>query len=192
MFLQTGHDLPMIIGQISRQTPADPAKVNLLQDTLDPALLDAAGVDVIILHKAYDGSDGAVGTFTEQKLGKPFYEDAQYAVFNVPKYTGDPTGFVTDRQGDTIYFYAPQAGQATVSGQTEGGHAGSMALDGQSILAWQSARGAQPFRFQIGFAAGYHAITVSNDPICPTNDDPTLVCPSPGIEELALSDYQAS
>ena len=191
MFLQTGHHQPMIIGQISRRSPIDPAKVNLLQDTLDPALLDAAGVDVVILHKEYDGSNGAVGTFTRSTLGKPFYEDAQYAVFDVPKYTGGAAGFVSDIQGDTIYFYAPQAGQATVSGRT-GDNSGSLALDSRVILTWGSVRGPQDFLFTIGFAAGYHAITVSNDPICPIADDPALACPVIQVEGLALEGYKAN
>ncbi|MEP7291036.1 MAG: hypothetical protein ABI835_04600, partial [Chloroflexota bacterium] len=51
MFLQTGHEQAMIVGQIARRSPVNPAKVSLLQGTLDPALLDAAGVDIVILHK---------------------------------------------------------------------------------------------------------------------------------------------
>ena len=179
MFLQTGHHLPMIIGQVSRRTPADPAKVNLLQDTLDPALLDTAGVDVVILHKDYDGSDGAVGTFTRSTLGKPFYEDAQYAVFNVPKYAGGVAGFVSDVQGDTVYFYAPQMGSATLSGRLD--DYATVALDDQVP---QEVEGM--LQVPITFAAGYHTITLATVFPCPTNDDPTLTCPTVKVTGLAL------
>ena len=95
MFLQIGHHLPMIVGQVSRSTPADPAKVNLLQDTLDPALLDAAGVDIVIVHKEYAGSDGGLGALARSRFGSPFYEDDQVAAFEVPKYHGGPPGFTS-------------------------------------------------------------------------------------------------
>ncbi|MBZ0285669.1 MAG: hypothetical protein K8L97_33365 [Anaerolineae bacterium] len=81
LWLQTAHEKPMIAGQVTRKTPVSPAKLNILQNTLDLGLLNGAGVDVVIVHKAYDA------TLTEQvraKLGEPFYEDAQLALFEVP------------------------------------------------------------------------------------------------------------
>ena len=192
MFLQTGDDQPMIIGQISRSSPINPAKVKLLQDTLDAALLDAAGVDVVILHVEYDGSDGAVGAFTRQKLGVPFYEDGQYAVFNVPNYHGDAPGFVTDNEGANLYFYAPQAGQATLTGSVAAENRGAMALlDGATLVRW-TVRDPQHLRVPIPFAAGYHMITISNDPVCPVADDSVLMCPALTVKGLSLEDYQST
>ncbi len=190
MWLQTGHEQPMIIGQVSRRSPVDPAKVNLLQDTLDPALLDAAGVDVVILHKEFDGRDSAVGTFTRSMLGAPFYEDAQYAVFNVPKYSGAVPGFVSDSEGASVYFYAPQDGQALLTGTVQMANRGAAALlDSVPLVQW-TVRGTQNLRVPITFAAGYHAITIANDPVCPKADDPALACPALTVEGLTVDDYQ--
>jgi hypothetical protein len=192
MFLQTGHQQPMIIGQASRRSPVDPAKVNLLQDTLDPALLDAAGVDVVILHKEYDGGDGSVGTFTREKLGVPFYEDVQYALFNVPKYTGAAPGFVMDAEGANLYFYAPQDGQAVLTGTVQAAQRGAVTLlDSTSVVRW-TVRDQQHLSVPITFAAGYHAITITNDPVCPTADDPALMCPALTVTGLAVEDYQTN
>ncbi len=185
MFLQTGHRQPMIVGQIARQSPANPAKVNLLQDTLDPSLLNLADVDIVILHRDYAGDSGKMERFIGSKLGKPLYEDAQYAVFQVAPYHGDPPGLLTDAQGDNLYFYAPQTGSATLTGTISAGDRGfAIALDGTALANAQSA----PIRF----AAGYHAITISNDPPCPTNDDPVLTCPPLTVTGLALTDYQTT
>ena len=190
MWLQTGHEQPMIIGQISRGSPADPAKVNLLQDTLDPALLDAAGVDVVILHKEYDGSEGGLGTLTRERLGAPFFEDRQYAVFNVPTYTGGAAGFVSAAEGTSLYFYAPQDGQAVLTGTVQAENRGAAALlDGVTLVQW-TVRGVQNLRVPITFAAGYHALTMRNDPVCPTVDDPALACPALTVEGLAVDGYQ--
>ena len=191
MWLQTGHEQPMIIGQVSRRSPVDPAKVNLLQDTLDSALLDAAGVDVVIVHKEYDGSDGAIGTFTRSTLGDPLYEDEQYAVFNVPKYTGGAPGFVSDSEGASLYFYAPQDGQAVLTGSVQASGRGAAAtLDGVTLVQW-TVRDQQNLRVPITFAAGYHAIAIANDPVCPAADDPALACPALTVEGLAVEEYKA-
>ena len=61
LFLQTGHQRPLIAGHVTRRTPVNPAKLWLLQATLDPALLNAAGADIIILHKEWDDAERANG-----------------------------------------------------------------------------------------------------------------------------------
>ncbi len=53
MYLQTAHERPIIGGQMTRQTPVNPAVLNLLEGTLNPGLLDAAGVDFVIVHRQY-------------------------------------------------------------------------------------------------------------------------------------------
>ena len=188
MFLQTGHHLPMIIGQISRRSPINPAKVNLLQETLDPALLDAAGVDVVILHKEYDGVESAVGALTRSRLGQPFYEDAQSAVFLVPPYSGDPPGRTTYGTGASLYFYAPQPGPARLVGQVEAdGRGAEAALDGVTLVQW-TARERQALRVPVEFTAGYHTITVALDPACPAADDAALRCPLLTVTGLGLEE----
>lgn len=80
LWLQTAHEKPMIAGQVTRKTPVSPAKLTILQNTLDLALLDAAGVDIVIVHKTYDA---ALAEQVRTKLGDPFYEDDKLALFEV-------------------------------------------------------------------------------------------------------------
>jgi len=80
LWLQTAHEKPMIAGQVTRKTPVSPAKLTILQNTLDLALLDAAGVDIVIVHKTYDA---ALAEQVRAKLGDPFYEDENLALFEV-------------------------------------------------------------------------------------------------------------
>ncbi|HEX2907885.1 MAG TPA: hypothetical protein VHO69_13535, partial [Phototrophicaceae bacterium] len=88
LYLQTGHQKPLLAGQITRRTPVNPAKLAVLQAMLDPALLDAAGVDVIILHKEWD--EGKLEPFLREHLGQPTYEDARLALFDVPEAENAP------------------------------------------------------------------------------------------------------
>lgn len=80
LWLQTAHEKPMIAGQVTRRTPVSPAKLTLLQITLDPALLNQAGVDILIIHKAYDT---ALANRAREQFGEPFYEDPQIALFDL-------------------------------------------------------------------------------------------------------------
>src|SRR5699024_5069533 len=86
MYLQTGHGLPMIAGHITRRTPLNPAVGFVLQRTLDPALLDAAGVDVIFLQKEWADANGRLDALLRERLGAPIYEDERIAVFEAPAY----------------------------------------------------------------------------------------------------------
>ena len=199
MYLQTGHGLRMIAGHITRTTPLNPAMGYLLQRTLDPALLDMAGADVIILHKQWDDDAGQTDAFLRERLGTPFYEDERFAVFDAPPYTGETPEFIasvelpdviTD-QG-SIYFYAPQPGTVTLRGQVAADETrrAMLLLDDRQILEWT-------VQGEIGLdvpveveAAGYHTLTIAVDPPCPTSSDPTLRCNALRLSEIELGDYQ--
>lgn len=84
MWLQTGHQHPIIGGHIARETPVSPAKLTLLE-TLDPALLTNESIDVVILHKQWADAAGSLQARAERLLGAPFYEDALIAAYFVPK-----------------------------------------------------------------------------------------------------------
>src|SRR5690606_14066627 len=181
MYLQTGHGLPMIAGHITRRTPLNPAMGFLLQRTLDPALLDQAGVDIIILHKEWDDEEGALDAFLRGRLGAPFYEDQLITVFNVPPYVGEPPGFISsielpDQIGEQadLYFYAPAPGTVTLTGQvaSDSPRDAILYLDNTPILEWtvQNEIGLNvPVEIQ---SAGYHTLTIAADLPCPTIGDP--------------------
>ena len=92
LYLQTGHEQPLIAGQITRTTPVNPVKLATLQATLDPALLYDAGADIIILHRARANEIGeleTLETLANQQLGSPIYQDEQIAVYRVPASESD-------------------------------------------------------------------------------------------------------
>jgi hypothetical protein len=183
MWLQTGHEHPLIAGHITRQTPVDPAKLTILQQTLALSLLDAAGVDVVILHKDYDDAAGKTDAFTRAKLGKPFYEDRHFAVFNVPKPDSAPAFTVIAAPPDSVsdhassYLYLPSAGSVDFSARlASDGRDVNLLADGQVIQRWNVGAAAD-FEAVVTFAApGYHTLTLALDPPCPAHISPALEC----------------
>ncbi|MFQ3567677.1 MAG: hypothetical protein SNJ59_11830 [Aggregatilineales bacterium] len=198
LFLQTGHGLPLIGGHITRRTPLDPAKAVLLEQTLDLALLDAAGVDVIILHRNWADSEGRTEARLRAQLGEPWYEDARFAVFEVPAYAGAAPGFITvsmvseqiDERGE-LYLYAPVPGVVsligTVSAPTP--RQAIVTVNGETVSEWTAA---DPFALNISItlpSAGYHTIGLHVDPPCPHPPDPALACAPLFTRELALVNF---
>ncbi|NWG16419.1 MAG: hypothetical protein HXY41_07265 [Chloroflexi bacterium] len=178
LWLQTAHHKPMIAGQVSRRTPVDPAKLSVLQHTLDAALLDAAGVDVVIVHKQYNA---ALAAGVRERLGTPFYEDERLALYEAP--TPDaPPGFAavpvqdaTDGDRIDLYLHAPESGWAAVAGTLNGDRAARVLLDGLpvgNIGAPGSLDGLWPLPL-----AGYHTLALALDAPCPAHfDAETLAC----------------
>src|SRR5690606_36358684 len=116
LYLQTAHQQPMIAGAVTRGTPVDHAKLWLLQQTLNSALLDAAGVDVIILHRRWAQTEAFDEAFTRAQLGEPFYEDGRFALFYAPDPV-EPAEFIALPDPPNLslgfwysYFYTPEAG----------------------------------------------------------------------------------
>jgi hypothetical protein len=191
LFLQTGHQSPMIAGHVTRRTPVDPAKLSVLQGTLDYALLDAAGADVVILHKEWDG--GSIEPFVRDRLDQPFYEDEKIAAFNVPD-ADQPAQFV-GVVGDlspiddhyTAYFYAPEAGQVVLRGIfVADGRSLDVYLDGEWLQTWQvEDRLDVELPFTIN-TPGYHTVTLSVEPPCPASPIPILMCRAVQIVDLNL------
>lgn len=117
LYMQVAHQHPILAGMMYRDTPVNPAKLALLQATLDPVLLDEAGADVVILQKTTD--DGLYQHALSQ-LGVPTYEDATIAIFDVPisaqppTFTAIPLGIQPINDQTETYLYAPQAGTTWV------------------------------------------------------------------------------
>ncbi len=183
MWLQTGHEHPIIAGHVTRQTPVDPAKLTILQQTLAPALLDAAGVDVVILHKDWDDAAGKTDAFTRSMLGRPFFEDRHYAAFNVPRPDSTPTFIALPSPPDSIsdhassYLYLPSAGSVNFSARlASDGRDVTLQADGQVIQRW-TVGAAADFEAVVMLAApGYHTLTLALDPPCPAHFSTTLEC----------------
>jgi hypothetical protein len=198
MYLQTGHGLPMLAGHITRRTPLNPAQGFLLQRTLDPALLDAAGVDVIILHKEWADAEGRMDALLRERLGAPTYEDERVAVFEVPAYSDGAPRFIASVElpdeitnQASLYFYAPQPGTVRLVGQIAANTSREalLYLDDLPILEW-TVQGQLGLNVPVEVdSAGYHTLTIAADPPCRSGGDLTLRCDSLSVSDVTLDEY---
>ena len=186
MFLQTGHQHPMLTGHIARGTPVSAARLTVLEEIFDPALLDAAGVDVVIVHKEWDAEgEAGAGDRARAILGDPFYEDERLALFDVPASDSAPGFAAVAAAGGADdahwHIHAPEAGWVVVDGTARGagGRALSLALD--ATPAAQLADGGAA-GLALLVTAGYRTITLWADPPCPRPLDPTLRCIPPALD----------
>ncbi len=190
LWLQTAHEKPMIAGQVTRRTPVSPAKLTILEQTMNPALLKDAGVDVIIVHKFYD-TDGKLAANAHKTLGDPFYENDLIALFEV-KTTPKPELVVTSAGGTitntkSFYVYAPQTGwlQLYFLGFADNREV-SLSLDGQVIRRWTVTNNETGDDLSVEIpitTTGYHTLTWALEPPCPAQFDKTLSC-----QRINLSD----
>ncbi|MEO8392281.1 MAG: hypothetical protein ABI700_04735, partial [Chloroflexota bacterium] len=186
LYLQTAHELPLIAGHVTRSTPVSPAKLNLLQ-TLDPALLRAAGADAVIVHRGQDG-DGSLEALARQQLGDPVYEDGSLALFMTPKTEATPTFMALLSAETTIttqadsYAYAPEDGWGMVSAALRladlTGEQRQISLLVDGVVAQRFEVNAEqtiavPLPMQ---ANQFHTITLALDPACPDHYDAALEC----------------
>ncbi len=197
LWLQTAHEKPIIAGQVTRRTPVSPAKLSILQGTLDPALLNAAGADVVILHKTYD-YDGSLGTHARDVLGEPFYEDARLAVWNVPETDADPpfteVSEIPSEPSNRInlYFYTPEPGWIDLDTTLHigEGHSASLVLD-ESPLRTEVADGEVNLSIPLD-EAGYHTVSLALDNPCPETVPDGLSCNGLMVEGLKIGSFQAA
>lgn len=195
LYLQTAHQRPLVAGHVTRSTPVSPAKLTLLEQTLDAALLDAAGADVVIVHRAYISPD--YETFARRQLGTPAYEDARLLIFDTPapdaapqlRTWTPPLTAVTDRV--EAYVYAPEAGVIDIAGTLAAdGRDVTLLLDGAPIHRW-TVTGETAFRVPLPVQAGaYHTVTLALEPPCPQGHSPALRCRTVRLSDLRLERYR--
>ncbi|MBK9750956.1 MAG: hypothetical protein IPO91_29905 [Chloroflexi bacterium] len=198
LYWQTAHQHALIAGQVTRQTPVNPAKLNLLE-TFDPALLQDAGADVVLVHRDFD--DGSLEAAARTQLGAPFYEDERVALFNTPDadhpetltFTLPPEGEISNTAD--IYLHAPERGcpgctfhevdwivlTATLTGETR---TVTLLLDDVPVHRWQ-VDGAAPIRVPLP-VFGYSTVRFALDPACPINTDPALECHTVALSDPAV------
>jgi hypothetical protein len=168
---------------VTRRTPVSPAKLTILERTLDLALLDEAGADVIILHKTYD-YDGTLGTVARERLGTPFYQDERIAIWDAPEASSaavfttilPPEGQIAGVSDS--YFYVPEGesgwlrfqvhltGEAVVSFKLNGEVMDEPIISGDTRIILD---------FPIT-TPGYHTITLDFHSLCPALYPPELTC----------------
>lgn len=195
LWLQTAHSKPMIAGHVTRQTPVDPAKLTLLQTSLDGYLLDEAGADMIILHKYFD-YDGTLYAHTVEKLGAPFYEDTRFALFRAPNAGEKPSNLIISSTTlfnqpistqANLYLYAPEAEWTTFTGTLHSEREVIISLDGTAIHRL-SPDGEVSFSLPIPLAAaGYHTLTVAQAVPCPIPPTDVWVCSTALVSTARLA-----
>lgn len=194
LYLQTAHGMPLIAGHVTRSTPVDPAKLTLLESTLDPALLARVGADAVIIHREYDGDDRLYDR-AETTLGDPLYRDDDYAVFQVPL-AGVPTEpivrtataqAVTD-EADS-YVWTPQPGwmrfRADVSAEDR---TAVLRLNGDELGRWQ-VDGVESLDLPVPLGEGFHTLTLTVEPACPQTFSDALRCRTLDLRALSMGDF---
>lgn len=180
LYLQTAHEKPLIAGQVTRRTPVSPAKLTLLEETLDPALLDQAGVDVIIVHKQW--ADDAQQE-RMRALGAPLYEDARFAVYDVPDPVSEAqftarfpdTGAITARLD--AYFYAPAPGWSLFRADLSADDVPlDVRVDGARVQRLTVDGGARLLIPVQHTDAGYVTLELGVTPACPRPISPAQTC----------------
>ncbi|MCA9910811.1 MAG: hypothetical protein KC519_19280, partial [Anaerolineae bacterium] len=196
LYLQTAHQLPMMAGQVTRRTPVDPALLTILETTLDPALLDEAGVDVIIAHKQQ--LDGEALVRLEAHLGPPTYEDERFALFETPEPSAQPA-FTTvlsaqrviDGEADS-YIYAPGPGWALLNMTLNADSREFQLLLEDETLADGLIDASTPLRVPLPLPQpGYYTLTLALSPSCPAQITPGQICRALDVEALDVGDFVA-
>ena len=193
MWLQTAHRLPILGGHVTRRSPVNPARLRLLQETLDPALLRAASADIVIVHLRF--ASPWQHELAEAKLGPPLYQDGNYAVYQTPDTDAEPVQFVppatTQRFGQRIEVpvYSPRTGWLDVSAVlTQGRRDLRVLLDDIPVASWpRSARGSGARAVSLPLQAdAWHMLTIMPVPRCSTVADPAVVCPEVELNNFRL------
>jgi hypothetical protein len=182
MIYQTHHHKPLIAGHVTRRTPVSPAKLNVLERTLNPALLRSVGADAVLLHRAWADADGVLEAFARDQLGEPLSDDGAVVVWRVPS-DATPPAFVAVTPSDgrhtgewSAYAYAPEPMWATFSA-TLGAvrQPVTLALDGVPVHEW-FVDGANTVQLRLPLSGGFHAVTLDVMGECPRLDTDALTC----------------
>ena len=195
LWLQTAHQLPLLGGHVTRNSPANPARLELLYRTLDPALLRTAGADIVIVHRRHS-SDRLIER-AETRLGPPTFIDRNFAVFETPVTDSTPpisTMFVpvgpTLRLSETrdISVYANLEGWLDLSGyMTASRQDLVILLDNAPVDRWPATSGkAQVQSASLPLWPGtWQMVTLAPDPACPVAPSPVVECSRVALERFS-------
>ena len=193
LWLQTAHQLPLIGGQVTRSSPVNPARLALLEQTLDPALLLHAGADIVIVHRRHAWQH--LLSQAEAQLGPPIYQDEIYAVYETPATDAAPPlhapleSSLRFNESFEVPLYAPQDGWLDVSADMlAGGRDLLLLLDKVPLQRWSwfpqevaLNHASLPLR-----ADAWHMLSLAPEPACLQAPAVALVCPEEALERFTL------
>ena len=193
LWLQTAHQLPLIGGMVTRRTPVNPARLELLQSTLDPALLRLAGADVVIvnLRRTSDLHHELV----ETQLGPALYQDRYLAVYETPATDAAPLlhaplkSSLRFKEPFGVPLYAPQDGWLDVSAEMwAGGRDLLLLLDKVPLQRWSwSPQEADLKHASLPLRAGaWHMLTFVPEPGCSKVASPVMVCRGEVLDNFTM------
>ncbi len=192
LWLQTAHQLPLIGGQVTRSSPVNPARLALLEQTLDPALLLHAGADIVIVHRRYAWQH--LLSQAEAQLGPAIYQDEIYAVYETPATEAAPLlhaplepslRFTTPV---SVPLYATQDGWLDVSAERPAGTRElELLLDNVPLQRWSPREAGTQRRASLPLRAGaWHMLMLAPEPACLRAPAVALVCPEEALERFTL------
>lgn len=197
LYLQTAHERPLIAGHDTRRTPVNPAFLSVLERTLNPALLQAAGAEAVIIHRQYE--DGTLSALARERLGAPIYEDNRFGLYLTPREEMEsaaieavlPLIAVEIREQADHALYVPAMGWALLTGTwsvPEDGAPREIVISRDRIIITRAlVSDAAPFNIPIPVeAGGFHTLTLALDPPCPRIDHPALACRAVEVRDAAL------
>ena len=184
---------------MTRDSPANPARLRLLQDTLDPALLRIAGADIVIVHKDHATKwqiDRAV-----LNLGPPIYADEHFAVHETPDTDAAPVQFIpppatlhlTGPRNIPVYTGAP--GWLDLSGvMTASRRDLDILLDNTPVQRWTVTPGhAQARSVSLPlWPDAWQMVTLAPAPACPAVPAPALECSRVVLEHFEVEALPAT
>jgi hypothetical protein len=200
LYLQTAHQKPLIAGQVSRETPVSPAKLAIMQQTLEPALLRSRGADLVILHKRRAQEMNALEALTARLAAQfppPIYEDDHIAIYETPPTTQAPSEQVWSpiergliERELPLALYTPQVGWWQFTAQLNGAARGvTLWLDDTPLHQWRvggsgttTVQAPLPLELE-----GFYRVRLTVDPPCPIQHNPTLRCDGLQINNIALT-----
>ena len=193
LWLQTAHQLPLLGGHVTRESPANPARLELLEATLDPALLRHAGADIVIVHRRYAGQRQL--SKAEAQLGPAIYQDEIYAVYETPAAEAAPLlhaplgSSLRFKESFEVPFYAPRDGWLDVSAEMRaGGRDLLLLLDNILLQRWSwSPQEADLKHASLPLRAdAWHMLSLAPEPACLQAPAVALVCPEEALERFTL------
>ncbi len=193
LWLQTAHQKPILGGYVIRASPVNPARLRLLQETMDPALLRVAGADIVILHLRYASQEQYERA--EARLGPPIYLDDNYAVYETPETNALPIQYISPatrqrfRNEFHVPVYSPRTSWLDVNADlAKGGRDLRILLDDIPVATWsrsKSGSGARAVSLPLQTNA-WHMLTFLAEPRCSTVANTVLTCPEVALENLRL------
>ena len=196
LYLQTAHQKPLVAGYIARSTPISKARLDVLQTTLDPALLAQSGADAVILFREWSEE---TTEHVYAGLGEPFYEDERFAVFHLQQ-TDDEPGFhiVTHIEpGDEItdsaevYFYAPEPAWVLLEANLSAEDRDLAVTYEETPVQRMTVAGEASLAVPVLLQPGYTTLALVTNPPCPERPpDATLTCETVTVEAFSVGEPQ--